>query len=83
MPSRILPMEEIEQLGPNYFLPPGGQDNGVTATMWAVVADLDTGDVSAVLSLLADAGVGAYAAATSGLKPRGGAPRCRHECRPG
>lgn len=74
MPSRILPMEEIEQLGPNYFLPPGGQDNGVAATSWAVIAELDTHEVSLVLSELADAGVGAYAAGSSGLTPRANAP---------
>lgn len=43
-------MDEIEKLSPNYWLPPGGQDNGVTATSWAVIAELDTDEVSPVLA---------------------------------
>ena len=38
----------------------GGVDNGVWASAWAELADLDVADVAPVLRLLADADVGGY-----------------------
>ena len=70
MPSRIIPMEELEQRDVMYWLPPNGQDNGVQATMWIPLAEIDVDDVSSVLTKLADAGVGAFAAKRPGREPR-------------
>jgi hypothetical protein len=75
MPSRVIPMEDLEQRSIMYWLPPGGQDNGVRATMWVLVAELESRDVPPVLSRLADEQVGAYAA-PSRRKP-GGNANCR------
>jgi hypothetical protein len=42
------------------------QGNGVQATVWVVVAELDPREIPPVLSRLADADVGAYAAPLGG-----------------
>jgi hypothetical protein len=47
-------------------LPPGGVDNGVWASAWAELADLDAAEVAPVLRLLADADVGGYVATPGG-----------------
>lgn len=73
MPSRILPMEEIEQLGTQFWLPAGGHDNGVDATQWTVIAELERHEVSPALAQLAAAEVGGYAAAIAGRASRGSA----------
>ncbi len=49
-----------------FWLPPGGTDNGVWATYWAELADLDSCDIGPVLTLLADADVGGYVATPGG-----------------
>src|ERR1700759_4614157 len=72
MPSRILPMEEIEQLGSKFWLPSGGHDNGVEATKWAVIAELERAEVSPALRQLAAAEIGGYAVVIAGVATRGG-----------
>jgi hypothetical protein len=47
-------------------LPPGGQDNGVWATMWVLIAELESREVAPVLARMADIEVGAYAATDVG-----------------
>jgi hypothetical protein len=49
-----------------FWLPPGGTDNGVWASFWAELADLEPGDVAPVLQLLADAGGGGHVATPGG-----------------
>lgn len=53
-----------------FWLPPGGTDNGIWASNWAELADLDPADVGAVLAALAEAGVGGYAAVPAGRASR-------------
>jgi hypothetical protein len=53
-----------------FWLPPGGTDNGVWASAWAELADLDADDVGPVLGLLASAGVGGYVATPGGRAHR-------------
>jgi hypothetical protein len=55
-----------------FWLPPGGTDNGVWASAWAELADLDSLDVSPVLSSLASADVGGYVATPGGHGRRRG-----------
>jgi hypothetical protein len=62
MSSRILPMADLAQRSIMFWLPPGGRDNGVWASQWTLVAELDAADAPRVLSALAAADVGAYAA---------------------
>jgi hypothetical protein len=57
MPSRLLPIEELEHLETKFWLPAGGRENGVDATTWAVLAELEGDEVSPVLSKLAAANV--------------------------
>jgi hypothetical protein len=71
MSSRILPMEGLEQRDIMFWLPPGGRDNGVWASQWTLLAELDGCDAQPVLSKLADVDVGAYAAPASGAMGRG------------
>jgi hypothetical protein len=61
MLSRVLPLDDLAQRSVMYWLPPGGQDNGVWATMWVVIAELETREVAPVLARMADADIGAYA----------------------
>lgn len=61
------------------WLPPGGHGNGLFATNWAPIADVDAKVVDALLDLLAEAGVPAHAAvAPRPVRPllpqTGGAP---------
>jgi hypothetical protein len=63
-PSR--PIGNPAQFDVMFWLPPGGMDNGVWATYWAELADLEAGDVGPVLALLADADVGGYVATPGG-----------------
>lgn len=63
-PSR--PIGNPAQFDIMFWLPPGGSDNGVWATYWAELADLEVSDVDPVLALLADAGVGGYVATPGG-----------------
>ena len=62
MSSRIIPMDDLAERSIMYWLPPGGHDNGVWATNWVVLAELEAADVAPVLDGMADAEVGAYAA---------------------
>jgi len=73
MPSRILPIEEIEQLGTKFWVPTGGQENGVDASEWTVLADLEGDEVSPVLSTLAAANVAGRAVIIAAAKQLGNA----------
>lgn len=75
MSSPLRPMGNPAQFSVMFWLPPGGTDNGVFATYWAELADLESGDVGPVLALLADADVGGYVATPGGrLNHRARAP---------
>jgi hypothetical protein len=63
-PSRPLP--DPSRLDIMFWLPPGGVDNGVWASAWAELADLDAAEVAPVLRLLADADVGGYVGTPGG-----------------
>ncbi|MBO0879755.1 MAG: hypothetical protein J2P17_05170 [Mycobacterium sp.] len=69
-PSR--PIGNPAQFDIMLWLPPGGTDNGVWASVWAELADLEPGDVGPVLTLLAEADVGGYVATPGGRSSRGG-----------
>ena len=66
MLSRVLPLDDLAQRSVMYWLPPGGQDNGVWATMWVLIAELEAREVGPVLARMADADIGAYAAKPGG-----------------
>jgi hypothetical protein len=70
MISRIMPLDELNQRGVMYWLPPNGTDNGVWADTWVQLADLEWGDITPILGLLADADVGGYVAVPGGQKAR-------------
>jgi hypothetical protein len=74
MSSLIRSVEDIASCEIPYWLPPGGRDNGVWADMWVVIADLESGDVSAVLDLLTKADVGGYVAVPGGVRARARGP---------
>lgn len=65
-PSRPIPSSARPDVA--FWLPPGGIDNGVYATYWTQLADLDSNDIGPVLKLVTDAGVGGYAAIPSGQR---------------
>jgi hypothetical protein len=74
MSSPLRPMRNPAQFNVMFWLPPGGTDNGVWASFWAELADLDEDDTDAVLRLLADADVGGYVATPGGRAHRRGQP---------
>jgi hypothetical protein len=53
-----------------FWLPPGGIDNGVWASNWAELADLEPADVIPILGLLARVEVGGYVATPGGRASR-------------
>lgn len=57
------------QFGVMFWLPPGGIDNGVPASYWAELADLECCEFRQVLALLAGADIGGYVA-TPGARTR-------------
>ncbi len=63
-------MSEAAQFDVMFWLPPGGTDNGVWASAWAELADLERDDVDRVLALLADADIGGYVATPGGRGSR-------------
>jgi len=67
-------MRNPAQFNVMFWLPPGGTDNGVWASFWAELADLEEDDIDAVLRLLADADVGGYVATPGGRAHRRGQP---------
>jgi hypothetical protein len=75
--ANVIPLEELKQRSVMYWLPPGGRDNGVWADTWVILAELEAGDVTAVLDRLADADVGGYAAIPGGRKSCG-STACHH-----
>ncbi len=74
MTSQIRPLEDLAQFGIAYWLPPGGRDNGIWADTWVPIADLESGDASVVLDLLAIADVGGYVAVPGGMRARARGP---------
>lgn len=72
MSSPLRPIRDSARFDVMFWLPPGGTDNGVWASFWAELADLDVDDIDAVLRLLADADVGGYVATPGGraYRPR-------------
>jgi hypothetical protein len=66
MSSTSRRMENLDQLPTTFWLPPGGKANGVEAAQWVVLADLQADEVAEVLDMLAQAGIGGYAARLSG-----------------
>jgi hypothetical protein len=74
MSPLIRPLEDIASCEIPYWLPPCGRDNGVWADTWVLIADLDSGDVTTVLDLLAATDIGGYVAVPGGRKARARAP---------
>ena len=66
MSSPHNPITDPARLSVMFWLPPGGIDNGVWASAWAELADIEQDDVGAVLDLLAQADVGGYVATPGG-----------------
>ena len=66
MSSPINHLPNAATRGVVFWLPPGGIDNGVWASAWAELADLESTDITPVLGLLADADVGGYVATPGG-----------------
>jgi len=71
MSSPQRPLPALNFLDVTFWLPPGGIDNGVFASFWAELADLEDADIEAVLSRLAAAGVGGYIATPTSVRDRG------------
>jgi len=67
--SASRPLRQPERLGLLWWLPPGGQGNGLTDAAWAPVADVDAAIVKALLAELRTAGVPAYAAPVTRRPP--------------
>jgi hypothetical protein len=76
MSSFTWQIQDLAQFDIAFWLSPGGQDNGVWADTWAMIADLESGDVAEVLDLLAEADVGGYVAIPGGQKARAKGPVC-------
>jgi hypothetical protein len=72
MRSPMRPIRNPAQFDVMFWLPPGGIDNGVWASAWAELADLDADDIHPVLGLLAGADVGGYVATPGGRAHRWG-----------
>ncbi len=68
MVSRITQLEDLRLRSVMFWLPPGGRDNGVWASTWVAIAELDSADVATLLARLHDADIGGYAAAASGRR---------------
>jgi hypothetical protein len=66
------PIGDPSRLDIMFWLPPFGVDNGVWASAWAELADLDAADVAPVLMLLAEADVAGYVATPGGTATRPG-----------
>jgi hypothetical protein len=74
MSSLIRPLDDVAARDIAYWLAPGGQDNGVWADTWTIIADLESDDVADVLDLLARVDVGGYAAIPGGQRARAKGP---------
>lgn len=66
MSSPSNPLGDPAKYDVMFWLPPHGVDNGVWATYWAELADLQLCDVGPVLALLANADIGGYVATPGG-----------------
>jgi hypothetical protein len=73
MPGSISRPVDARKLGRMYWLPPGGQGNGLDDDAWAVLLEVPGEMVQPVLDTLRNARVPAYAAmARPSLSPRAG-----------
>ncbi|MEZ0367325.1 hypothetical protein ACAG26_27005 [Mycobacterium sp. pUA109] len=72
MSSPLRPIGDLTRFASMFWFPPGGTDNGVWASAWAELADLEVEDVGPVLTMLAEAGVGGYVATPGGQRRRRG-----------
>lgn len=70
MSSPLRPIGNPARFDLMFWLPPGGTDNGVWASAWAELADLDADDIDAILGLLASADVGGYVGTPGGRAHR-------------
>jgi hypothetical protein len=70
MPFRIVPLEHADQRTATVSLPPGGRKNTVSADAWAILAEIESDDVTTVLGLLAEADVAGYAVVPGGQRAR-------------
>jgi hypothetical protein len=68
--SPFRPIGDPARFDVMFWLPPGGIDNGVWASAWAELADLDAHDIAAIMGLLASADVGGYVATPGGCAHR-------------
>jgi hypothetical protein len=66
MSSPLRPIGNPAAFDITFWLLPAGTDNGVWASAWAELADLDPVDIGPVLRALATAGVGGYVATPGG-----------------
>lgn len=58
------PLQRPQQLGRLWWLPPGGQGNGLDDEAWAPILEVSTDIVAPLLAAFRAAGVPAYAATT-------------------
>lgn len=72
MSSPFCPIGDPAQFDVMFWLPPGGTDNGIWASAWAELADLDADDIDPVVGLLASVDVGGYVATPGGCRHRPG-----------
>lgn len=72
MASSIFRLEDDDFDDAGMFaLPPDGQDNGVWANRWIVIAELEDRDVPRVMSKLAEADIGGYVAGAARMAHAG------------
>jgi hypothetical protein len=58
------PVQQSQRCGRLWWLPPGGQGNGLDDEAWAPILEVGPGIVTPLLAALLAAGVPAYAAST-------------------
>ena len=81
MPASISrPMQRPQRFGRLWWLPPGGQDNGIDDHAWAPVLEVDADLVVPLLEAFREAGVPAYAARTQAALSRRATPAEAARC---
>jgi len=63
--AQIRQLSQLDRFGVLWWLPGGGESNGLTDVGWAPIADVDAALLPAVMTELHRAGVAAYAAPVS------------------
>ena len=58
------PLQQLQRFGRLWWLPPGGQGNGLDDDAWAPILEVGAGLVAPLLDAFQAAGVPAYAAST-------------------